>query len=155
MLTVVTDHNPLVYLQTQAVLSRRQTRWSEYLQMFTYKWLYRPGKSNVADPLSRSPGVVAAMLPVAGPDALCRCAAVHCKGPKQQTYIHTYTIAEGGDVSCIRTDSCLARNRLREDEHSIDPRSRVYNVAMHGTALYWRRCKPAWHCDTYTCTAMP
>ena len=84
MLTVVTDHNPLVYLQTQAVLSRRQTRWSEYLQMFTYKWLYRPGKSNVADPLSRSPGVVAAMLPVAGPDALCRCASVHCKGPKQQ-----------------------------------------------------------------------
>jgi len=38
----VTDHNPLTYLQTQTVLSRRQTRWSEYLQMFTYKWLYRP-----------------------------------------------------------------------------------------------------------------
>ena len=31
MLTVVTDHNPLTYLQTQNVLSRRQTRWSEYL----------------------------------------------------------------------------------------------------------------------------
>ena len=29
--------------------------------MFTCKWLYRPGKSNVADPLSRSPGVVAAI----------------------------------------------------------------------------------------------
>ena len=84
MLTVVTDHNPLVYLQTQNVLSRRQTRWSEYLQMFTYKWLYRPGKSNVADPLSRSPGVVAAMLPVAGPEALCRCAALHCEEPRQQ-----------------------------------------------------------------------
>ena len=66
MLTVVTDHNPLTYLQTQTVLSRRQTRWSEYLQMFTLKWLYRPGKSNVADPLSRSPAVVASMLPVAG-----------------------------------------------------------------------------------------
>ena len=26
---VVTDHNPLVYLQTQIVLSSRQTRWSE------------------------------------------------------------------------------------------------------------------------------
>ena len=29
VLTVVPDHNPLTYLQTQAVLSRRQTRWSE------------------------------------------------------------------------------------------------------------------------------
>ena len=43
--TVVTDHNPLVHLQTQSVLSRRQTRWSEYLQMFTYMWLCRPGTS--------------------------------------------------------------------------------------------------------------
>ena len=32
MFTVVTDHNPLTYLQTQASLSRRQARWSEYLQ---------------------------------------------------------------------------------------------------------------------------
>lgn len=34
--TVVTDHN-LIYLQTQTTLSRRQARWSEYLQMFTFK----------------------------------------------------------------------------------------------------------------------
>ena len=61
---MLTVENPLTYLQTQTVLLRRQTRWSEYLQMFTYKWLYRPGKSNVVDPLSWSPGVVAAMLPV-------------------------------------------------------------------------------------------
>ena len=84
MLTFVTDHNPLTYLQTQPVLSRRQTRWSEFLQMFIYKWLYRPGKRNVADPLSRSPGVVSATLPVAGPEVLCRCAAVHCLGRRQQ-----------------------------------------------------------------------
>ena len=83
MLTVVTDYNPLIYLQTQKVLSRRQTRWSEYLQMFTYKWQYRPGKTNVADPLGRSPAVVSAILPVAGPVA-GRCAAVHCHGSRQQ-----------------------------------------------------------------------
>ena len=51
-------HCPLVQIH-------RQTKWSEYLQMFTFKWLYRPGKSNVADPPSRNPGVVAALLPVA------------------------------------------------------------------------------------------
>jgi hypothetical protein len=51
--TVVTDHNPLVSLQTQPNLSRRQARWSEYLQRFNFSWKYRPGRINVADPLSR------------------------------------------------------------------------------------------------------
>ena len=49
--TMVTDHNPLTYLQTQPNLSRRQVRWSEYLQMFRFRWQYRPGRINVADPL--------------------------------------------------------------------------------------------------------
>lgn len=53
--TVVTDHNPITYLQTQPLLSRRQARRSEYLQMYDFKWLYRPGRCNVADPLSRLP----------------------------------------------------------------------------------------------------
>ena len=51
--TVVIDHNPITYLQT--TLSRRQARWSEYLQTFKFKWLYMPGRCNVADPLSRLP----------------------------------------------------------------------------------------------------
>lgn len=90
--TVVTDHNPLAYLQTQSALSRRQTRWSEDLQMFTYMWLYRPGKSNVADPLSRSPGVVAAMLPVAGFEALCRCKSVFiCASEDSQQQVLLYS----------------------------------------------------------------
>jgi Reverse transcriptase (RNA-dependent DNA polymerase)/RNase H-like domain found in reverse transcriptase/Integrase zinc binding domain/Chromo (CHRromatin Organisation MOdifier) domain len=52
---VVTDHNPLTFFQTQPNLSRRQVRWSEYLQRFHYTWVYIPGKINVADPLSRNP----------------------------------------------------------------------------------------------------
>ena len=52
---VVTDHNPNTYLQTQPMLSRRQVRWSEYLQNFDFDWLYKPGPQNPADPLSRMP----------------------------------------------------------------------------------------------------
>jgi hypothetical protein len=51
--TVVTDHNPLTYLPSQPNLSRRQARWSEFLQNFDLSWQYRPGASNPADPLSR------------------------------------------------------------------------------------------------------
>jgi hypothetical protein len=62
--TVVTDHNPLVSLQTQPNLSRRQARWSEYLQRFNFTWKYRPGRINVADPLSRVQLNALALKPV-------------------------------------------------------------------------------------------
>ena len=51
--TVVIDHCPLTFFQTQQVLSRRQTRWSEFLSQFRFQWIYWPGRTNVADPLSR------------------------------------------------------------------------------------------------------
>ena len=51
--TMVTDHEPLTYLQSQPSLSRRQTRWNDFLHMFKYKWQYRPGRINVAGPLAR------------------------------------------------------------------------------------------------------
>ena len=66
--TVVTDHNPLIWLQTQKTLSRRQARWSEYMQRFNFGWVYRPGRINVADPLSRAPSLTDASRD-AEPDA--------------------------------------------------------------------------------------
>ena len=54
---VVTDHNPLVYFHTQTTLSRRQSRWFEFISRFDFEWVYRPGKLNVADPLSRAPSL--------------------------------------------------------------------------------------------------
>lgn len=54
--TLVTDHNPNTYLAEQASLSnlsRRQVRWMEFFSRFHYKWEYRPGRINVADPISR------------------------------------------------------------------------------------------------------
>ena len=53
--TLVTDHAPNTFLQSQPTLSRRQVRWSEFLDRFDYDWEYRPGRRNVADPLSRIP----------------------------------------------------------------------------------------------------
>jgi hypothetical protein len=50
---VVTDHNPLTFFPQQQTLSRRQARWSEFLQNFDFEWKYRPGATNPADALSR------------------------------------------------------------------------------------------------------
>jgi len=59
---VVTDHCPLTHLKTQPSLSRRQARWMEYLARFDFEWRYRPGRDNVADPLSRHPNFTVAIL---------------------------------------------------------------------------------------------
>lgn len=55
---VITDHKPNTYLASQPNLSRRQARWSEFFQRFKLNWQYRPGRTNVADPLSRNPEFV-------------------------------------------------------------------------------------------------
>ena len=55
--TIITDHNCLVWLPTQANLSRRLARWMEFLSRFSLVWQYRPGRANMADPLSRSPAL--------------------------------------------------------------------------------------------------
>jgi hypothetical protein len=55
--TVVTDHNPNTTFDTNTTLSDRQARWVELLSRFNFVWKYIPGRTNVADPLSRRPDV--------------------------------------------------------------------------------------------------
>jgi hypothetical protein len=43
------------FFSTFPELNRQQARWSETLQLFDFDWAYRPGRTNVADPLSRIP----------------------------------------------------------------------------------------------------
>jgi hypothetical protein len=52
----MTDHAPNTYLASRPNLSRRQARWSGFLQRFnTLTWHYKPFRINVADPVSISP----------------------------------------------------------------------------------------------------
>ena len=61
--TVFTDHVSNTYFQTQPSLSRRQARWSEFLQRFgVFGWEYLKGERNVADALSRG-DATASLLP--------------------------------------------------------------------------------------------
>ena len=53
-LTIFSDHQPLKYLSTKPSLTPRQIRWSQFMEQFNYKWEYRVGRLNAADPLSRA-----------------------------------------------------------------------------------------------------
>ena len=62
--TVVTDHQPNTWFSSQKVLTPRLTRWYEKIASYSFDWEYRPGRINVADPLSRSPAFTAMMTAV-------------------------------------------------------------------------------------------
>ncbi len=52
---IISDHEPLKYLQTKSSLNPRQIRWSQFLERFNYEWEFRAGRLNAADPMSRAP----------------------------------------------------------------------------------------------------
>ena len=55
LFTLVTDHQPNTHLRNIETWTDRHARWSERLERFSYKWEYKEGRLNVADPLSRYP----------------------------------------------------------------------------------------------------
>ena len=63
--TVVTYHSPDVFFANKKLLNPRQKRWIERIQPYKFEWEYRPGRMNVADPLSRHPSFFAESSTVA------------------------------------------------------------------------------------------
>ena len=61
---VITDHQPNTWFASQPVLSPRLARWYEKIRSYDFDWEYKPGRINVADPLSRNPAFLAVMLAV-------------------------------------------------------------------------------------------
>lgn len=53
--TVYTDNNPLTHYRKSTPKGALEQRWIAQLESFNFDVVYRPGKSNPADPLSRHP----------------------------------------------------------------------------------------------------
>ena len=55
--TIITDHQPNTYLDKAANTHtmKRRARWLHESGAFEYVWQYKPGKQNIADPISRAP----------------------------------------------------------------------------------------------------
>ena len=61
---MVTDHKPNTYLDSKpsVQLSRTQALWQEFLSRFDFKWEYRKGCANVADPISRCSSLMCTLM---------------------------------------------------------------------------------------------
>ena len=68
--TVITDHQPNTWFESQKVLTPRLCRWYERIRSFDFDWQYKPGRINVADPLSRHPAFLNVLLAVSTRSAL-------------------------------------------------------------------------------------
>lgn len=55
--TIITDHQPNTYLDkaTNTHTMKRRARWLHESGAYDYTWQYKPGKRNIADPISRAP----------------------------------------------------------------------------------------------------
>ena len=51
----MTDNMGVVYLRTKPTLTKREARWVEFLADYDFTAFHKPGKKNIADPLSRRP----------------------------------------------------------------------------------------------------
>ena len=63
-LKVVTDHRPIITIDTRAPtqLNRRQVRWQLFLSRFDFIWEWQKGALNIADPLSRQPASLNSLI---------------------------------------------------------------------------------------------
>ena len=127
--TVITDHHSLQYLQTQPTLSRRQTRWMEFMSRFNYKIEYKPGKQNVAaDALSRRPDYTIGAISTATLDPTFQQAlvAAYARDPvfaSVEHGKHGYRIVDGviwkDTRICVPSDSAVQSRLLHEHHDAI------------------------------------
>ena len=119
---VVTDHNPLVYLPTQASLSRRQARWSLFLARFNIEWEYRPGRKNVADPLSRHPSLPLAALRLVATAIATRGQKDAAEGKERVYYTPSGAAVRKPNPRPVDTSSgSSSESQESESEHEREP----------------------------------
>jgi hypothetical protein len=83
---IFTNHEPNTYLDTatSAHTIKRGARWLDISCGYNYTWCYRPGRTNVADPISRAPqhfDALCASLSVAHMVGICRARSADCGTP--------------------------------------------------------------------------
>jgi hypothetical protein len=107
---LVTDHAPNTFFESQPTLSRRQARWNEFFQRFRFRWEYRPGRTNIADPLSRIPPRLACLVRVDRTSRLlAMCTRKRKRANDDPGTDQTVAVVNDTATSPLQTDSSRSR----------------------------------------------
>jgi transposase InsO family protein len=107
---LVTDHESLKWLLTQKELDRQQAKWVHTLSQFDIDIVYRPGRVNPADALSRHPmhKLAAVSVVQTAPDLLKRFAAAY-----ELDHLYRTSVPMGtGNVPTVRDHRTRASSRI-------------------------------------------
>ena len=144
--TIITDHNPLKYLDT-ANLSAAELRWVQQLSAFNYQLDYRPGRHNQApDALSRL-----AQRDVSEPEPLClgpeveasseavraTCGPGHSGSIVPPALLHQMRVDQQYGSQCLPGYSAADLESLQEDDIILS-RVRTYFGRGHRPARHER-----------------
>jgi hypothetical protein len=130
---VITDHKSNSFLQEQSSLTPRRARWAEFLQNNSIEWVWAPGRTNPADPLSRHPDFMGS----ANAEGIARAMGVGVTAGA--TTLPPHTVGEGVWLNRIReaslADPWLQRRQNRRKVSFRDglfyKDSRVYVRSHH------------------------
>lgn len=130
--TIITDHQPNTYLDTakNTHTMKRRARWLYESGSYDYVWRYKPGKLNVADPISRAPQLFCTVLcTVATPPSKRRTGSVSGTKKRRLSAVRAPVVPKrqravaphgGSEAKAVPiADSALAR---RDSELQNQPR---------------------------------
>jgi hypothetical protein len=130
-LSVVTDHKPNITLATKpsSQLSRRQVRWLQFMTRFDFKWEWRKGVDNMADPLSRNPALLNTLQSTNAPPSVSfveRIASAYAQDPFFADELKTRKFTYDGEY--WRRNQCI----IVPDFNNL----RTECISMHHDAVY-------------------
>ena len=125
---VYTDHHPLIHLKTQPTLNKRQVRWSEELAGYDYDWSYHPGKTHVADALSRPGGE-----PPTITCACCQAGMARLSNPYSSTS-HMYPQFDPDEFVAVAVMT-RAQRAAQQHQDNVPPTTHVPRTRRNGQPI--------------------
>ena len=119
---IYTDHRTLEFFQSQKILSRRQTRWSEHLADFDFDIIYIRGEDNsAADALSR-------MADDPPTPAFAACALAYTRTPPMPPQYVATTLKISADLNFLQQ----IKDGYTEDEFAKQLRADISAGSIEG-----------------------
>ena len=116
---LVTDHESLKWLLTQKELDRQQAKWVQILSQYDVDIVYRPGRINPADALSRHPAhrLAAVSMVQTAPELLQQFADAYGADPLYQAVLPPATDSSKDQKGSGQRAQAASRGRIGSPDH--------------------------------------